>query len=171
MATTIAPGTTIHISAAGTFRALLSHTDSTFRGALIDQLLMQGFDVLTVQLETDWGVWERSYTVTIAARPLGSTSTAAVLGQVRTALEQAGSESPTVTITSAGQPAQPAVLPGVIGGTLEDLISGVGTLGGNLADLPKDLTRTVNLVVIGLVALVAFVAFGPNVGSIARAIK
>lgn len=177
----VPPGGNVVASLRGTFGAI-TRTTSIFRDALDTQLVMQGFRVLSIEIESDWGYPERGYTATVTIAPLASMTTDRVVAAIRAAANTAGGYMPTVTLTSHGEAAQAptsSTVGGLAGSVLDaanGIVQGVGGLGRgvgaaatNVADVTKDLKTVLIVASIGLVVIVGFVAFGPNTGAVARA--
>ena len=146
----VTAGARLTIQVAGELPPWLS--DGVFKERLTLQLEMAGFDVDTIEMSSSYGMTSRGWKGTIAARFNAITNVSNIIANVRGAAERAGSYRPTATIPSYGQPDQPDPK-----NTLPDLLS-------------KPF-QTINLVVIGIVVLVGFLAFGPNVGKIAGAVR
>ncbi len=163
-----------HIALEASGSVPVYYPDSVLRENLNKQLLMMGLVVETLTVTSGYGIATRNYVASMTVRVQAATNVAAVVGIVRDALEGAGSYTPTVTVPSIGEPEQPKLPTGGIGTavekTLEELIAGVGTAGKGLAESPSRLFTGINVLAIGLVVIVALVAFGPNVKSLAGAV-
>ena len=166
---TIGPGTRVDLSISGALPIYLP--DNVFRESLTNELLMQGLTPITVSVRSAYGLTSRDYTASVSVKPLAQSRVSAIVGQVRSALERAGSYSPVITVPAIGDPAQQAVTPSVVESAVNQIINAVGTATQNVADAPKDLFRGINVLAIGIVVIVALVAFGPNVKAIARSAR
>lgn len=166
---TIGPGTRVDLSISGSLPTYLP--DGIFRERLIDQVTMQGLRVLNLTISSGYGLTSRDYTAALAAAPLAQSHVATIVGQVRTALEYAGSYSPVITVPAVGEPEQPKITPSMIESAVTTVINATAKAAENVADSPKDFFRGVNVIVIGIVVLAALVAFGPNIKDVARAAR
>lgn len=180
----IPAGGKIDLSVKGSI-GVTAGTEGVFREAFTLQLTAQGFRVLAIEIDTDFGLVSRDYVATVTLSPLASMSDSAVVAAVRRAAEIAGSWTPVVTATSSGEAAQKPIPANVVQATAQSavdavsgILKGVGGLGegvgkaaDNVADLTKDLKTVLIVAAVGLVIIVGFIAFGPNVGKVARAAR
>lgn len=164
--TAIGAGQRVTVNARGTVAVI--RTDSIFREAITQQLTMAGYIPETVKLTSGYGLIERDYVAVITFRTQATTTTPALVGAVASALEKAGSYSPLITIPSFGQPAQ-SQEPGAMDAIAGQLGSTLGDLAETAGKAPGQLLGSVNLIIVGIVILGAFIAFGPNIGGIAKA--
>lgn len=142
-------------------------TDANFKQVLIQQLQMQALNVESVVLTSTYGLGEREYKAQVTVVTMAPNNVSSLIAAVATAAEGAGSYTPAVSIPSIGQAAQPNVSPGLTGG----LIDAVGDAAEGISDVPRALFTGINVIVVGLVVIVAIIAFGPNVKDVARAVR
>lgn len=164
--TALVPGSRLTIEVTGSVAVI--RTDSIFREAIVQQLTMIGLIPETVKITSGYGLIERDYKAVITLRTQAPTSTVSVIGNVSSALEKAGSYSPLITIPSIGQPGQ-AIDSGAIDKIVNTVGQATGTLVKTASELPDRALGSVNLIIVGIVILGAFIAFGPNIGGIAKA--
>lgn len=161
----ITPGARVTVELSGDVGAFTP--DANFRSALILQLQMQGFNVESVLVTSDYGLGSRSYKAQVTLRTQAPINVSGLIAAVASAAEQAGSYTPAVSIPSIGQAPQPNVKPGLTG----SLIDSVGDAVEGISDVPRALFSGINVIVVGLVVIVAVIAFGPNVKDVARAVR
>lgn len=175
----ITPGARVTAEVAGTFNSL-ANSVNTFRSKIKLQLQLAGFDVEAVDVTGEGllesvitlSVWtEESYRARIVLRTNAPLNDNSLVSMIVNAVEGAGGFSGTaVTLVSRGQVPQspiPASDPGVIG----TAIRSVGTALEGVAEIPSAVAKLPTLLVVGLVVIVALVAFGPNVKALARAAR
>ncbi len=161
-------GATVAIKMAGSLPVYLY--DAAFKERLQIQMEMQGFTVDTLAIDSNAGLITRDWTGTAQARFAARSSVDGIVSAVRTAAENAGSYSPTATIPAYGQVDQLELPGGTLDHVLGSTASGLGAALEGLGQIPKAVANLPVILVIGIVALVALVAFGPNVKHIARAV-
>jgi hypothetical protein len=144
---------------------------------LIQQFEMQGFRVAVLTVTTlgileqvvSVGISVREYRARVELRPYATMMPDRIVAAVRDAAEGSGSYTPAVSIPSLGQSAQPDLQSP--SGALGAAVSAVQDALGGIGALPREVATVSKLLIVGVVVLVGFVAFGPNVQSIARAAR
>lgn len=161
----IAAGSLVTMEISGAYGR--TRNEATFREALAQQLVMCGLAVKSITIQTGGvieniiggNILQTPYKVTATVQTMAAyTRLSNLLGLVGQAVENAGSYTPTISVPAIDNVSQPA--PQVNAGLLGELAEG-------LVQAPARLFTSVNLVVVGLVVVVALVAFGPNIKSIA----
>jgi hypothetical protein len=83
-----------------------------------------------------------------------------------------------ISVTSSGEPAQPKPSDGALGGLTQKtidavggIVEGVGGVAKSAGTLTTDIKHLSYVLVAGILVLVALVAFGPNVKTVARSIR
>jgi len=164
--TSLLPGQRVTVEIGGSLPVYL--TDSIFRERLTNQLQMSGLNVERITIESGYGVVSRDYRAVAIVTTLTQSRVYGVIGQVTSAVEGAGSYSPTVTVPAIGQAPQVAPAPGPIATAAGRVLDALGTAAEGIAETPGALFSTTKLVVVGIVVIAALVAFGPNLRGIAR---
>lgn len=169
-ASTIAPGVIFRVELSG---AIPSYVPTNiFREKLIQQLQLRGLDVDRIEVTGGYGITSRDYSAVCWVKTHVRMDARAVISTVKSAAEGAGSYTPTASIPDVGMIAQPTIAPGPIDALANALVTvgqSVGTAAKNVAEAPKDLKDVILWVSLGIVVIVGLVAFGPNIGGIAKA--
>jgi hypothetical protein len=146
--------------------------DNVFKGQFQTQLEMYGFDVDTLDVTSKVsGVSSRGFKATLVARYGASSNVSSIVGAIRSCAERAGAWTPTATIPSYGQPTQidPAsMVPGALGTLAENIAAGLGSFVKGAGEAPERVFSTITLVIVGVVVIAGFIAFGPNVGALGK---
>ena len=175
-ATAVPAGSRVTAQFSGTVPVYL--TDSTFRENFANQLRTLGLDVESVTIDSQYGIGTRDYRAVVVFRTAIPGKVSGYLGYVTSAAENAGSYTPTVTIPDIGESEQPPLSPsaldqifGTSGQLLKDVAEALGTASKGIAKTPEEVAGLSKLVIVGLVVLVALVAFGPNLRGIGSNIR
>jgi len=176
-ATTAVPaGSAVTIQLSGSLPAY--YTDDIFKENLANQLRTVGLDVDVITISSGYGVISREYTGSVQVRTAVPGKVSGLAGLVTSAAENAGSYTPTVTIPSIGQAEQPALPGGVLDtaandvlGLFHNLTDALGTAAKGIAKTPEEAASVSKLLIVGLVVLVALVAFGPNLRGVGSNIR
>jgi hypothetical protein len=161
----ITPGARVTVELSGAMGT--GYRDEVFKTNLVVYLQMQGLNVESVLVTSEYGIGARAYKAQVIVRTQAPSNVSSLIAAVSTAAEQAGSYTPAVSIPSMGQAPQPNVKPGLTG----SLIDSVGDAVEGISDVPRALFSGINVIVVGLVVIVAVIAFGPNVKDVARAVR
>jgi hypothetical protein len=174
----ITPGARVSAEVAGSFNSF-TNSANTFRGKFKLQLQMLGLDVERIDIEVGGAVeriitlqmWtEEDYKASLLIKTNAPMNDTSLVATIMSAAEQAGGLSGTaVTLTNRGQVGQP--LPSSDPGILGTAIRSVGEALEGVAKVPEAVAKLPTYLIVGLVVIVALVAFGPNVKAIARAAR
>jgi hypothetical protein len=170
--TYVAPNVDITLEVGGSYASYL--VESIFRERFAQQLITQGFRVMRVTVEAGYGVISKDYRAEVVIRSLAQQKLNDIVSRVATAAEKAGSYTPTVSVPAVGESPQasaPKGLPDDIVDALGAIVRGAGTAVEGAGSTVAALPRVTTLLLVGIVVVVALVAFGPNVPSVARAAR
>jgi len=164
----LAPGTVIRFSVRAAIPSYLP--TAIFRERFLRQLSMFPLTVKALAIEAGFGVTSRDYTADVTVTNLAFVAAASSLvGDVRSAAEAAGSYTPTISVPSIGEPAQAAIERSTVEGAVDRILGAVGTAAEGIAQVPKGVTdlpgqaqTAIIVVVVGIVALVGFIALSPT---------
>lgn len=176
-ATTAVPaGSRVTIQFSGAIPVYLP--DNVFKESFANQLRLVGLDIESITLASNYGLTSRDYSGVVVVRTGVPGKISGLAGLVTSAAENAGSYTPTVTIAELGQSDQPAIVPSTVDNAINDLAGlfhkltgALGTAAEGVAKTPGEVATVSKLLIVGVVVLVAFVAFGPNLRGVGSNIR
>jgi hypothetical protein len=161
-------------SVSGSFQTV-TRNESTFRSDWKLALMAQALDVQALDVTTrpylerllNLDIIEEPYTAVVRVKVLVQTNQTNLIAAIGTAATKAGSYEPAVTLTSLGQAPQAAIPPieGLLGSLLSgvsDVIEAVGATAKAAPKIVEEGARLPTLLVVGIVGIVALIAFGPS---------